>query len=77
MAAHTPDKPKRAADAATPTAPPVTQADIREKLEELESAVGRTVTEASQGGGPKILGMLLGAAAALGIAFLAGRRSCN
>lgn len=52
----------------------VTTADIREKLEELQESA---VSSATKGGAAWIVGALIGAAAAVGIAYLAGRRACR
>lgn len=50
----------------------VTTADLREKMEAIQRATVRATT---QGGAPKVIGALIGAAVALTVSFLAGRSS--
>jgi hypothetical protein len=57
-----------------PSADRVSSADIRDKLEELKDSAATTV---SKGGAVYTVGALLGAAAAVVAAYLAGRRSCR
>ena len=57
-----------------PPVSPVTPQDIREKLEEIKEAATRTVTK---GGTPKVVGTLVGAAVAMAVSFIAGRRSAR
>jgi hypothetical protein len=63
-------KPAKSASSADRVSP----ADIRDKLEELKGSAADTV---SKGGAVYTVGALLGAAAAVVVAYFAGRRSCR
>jgi hypothetical protein len=56
-----------------PDAGNVSPADIREKLEELQGAAADMVDRKSAAA---LVGTLLGAAVAMTVAYMAGRRSC-
>ena len=55
-------------------APRVTPADIKDKLDELQETVAAA---GARGGAVWLVGLLLGSAAAVSVAYLAGRRSCR